>query len=279
MIVEIWDFGVWDLELGFLFTVHCIIVFVSRSSTLYRLQAIDTELDLRRAQLAEVDAKLSNSPAVQKAQAALNAALAHLAEARKKAKDIDDENQSLAAKIAEVEGQLYGGKVTNPRELKDLQADVDSLKKRRSAFDDQQLAAMEAVEAAEAAEAAARESLAAAEAVRAAEQTDLVRDKGAVEALVAKASGEREAAVSNINPDDLALYDSLRPRKRRLAVSLLENGVCNGCGEAPSSARIQAIRQSENLVRCSNCDRILHAGQKVDYNLKQGGEDEMIFRW
>ncbi len=264
---------------GFLFTVHCIIIPVSRSSTLYRLQTIDTELDLRRAQLAEADAKLADSPAVKKAQAALAAAQSQAAAARNKAKEIEAENQSLAAKIAEVEEQLYGGKVKNPRELKDLQADAESLKRRRSALDDQQLAAMEAVEAAEAGEAAARESLAAVEATRAIEQSDLLRDKGALEALIAKASGEREAALSNVNPDDLALYDSLRQRKRGLGVSLLENGACSGCGEAPSSARIQAMRQGNDLVRCSNCDRILHAGQKVDYNLKEGGEDEMIFRW
>ncbi|MEK7786995.1 MAG: hypothetical protein AAB658_16450, partial [Chloroflexota bacterium] len=90
---------------------------MSRSSTLYRLQTIDTELDLRRAQLAEADAKLADSPAVKKAQAALTAAQANVAAARHKAKEIEAENQSLAAKIAEVEEQLYGGKVTNPREL------------------------------------------------------------------------------------------------------------------------------------------------------------------
>ncbi len=267
------EIGIWDL--GF----DCIIVPVSRSSALYRLQTIDTELDLRRAQLAEADAKLADSPAVRKTQAVLTTAQANVAAARQKAKAIEDESQTLAAKIAEVEEQLYGGKIKNPRELKDLQDDAESLKRRRSALDDQQLAAMEAVEAAEAGEAAARESLAAAEAARAIEQSDLLRDKGALQALIAKASGEREAALSNVNPDDLALYDSLRQRKRGLGVSLLENGACSGCGEAPSSARIQAMRQGNDLVRCSNCDRILHAGQKVDYNLKEGGEDEMIFRW
>jgi len=251
---------------------------MSRASTLYRLQRIDTELDTRRTQLANVVAKLASNPAVQKAQAALAATEAHLAAARKKAKAFADDSQSLGDKIAELETQLYGGKVTNPRELTDLQADAESVKRHRSSVDDEQLTAMEAVEAAEAETAKAREALAAAEAARANEQTDLLRDKGAVEALLAKAEGEREAAVNGMDSTDLAMYDALRPRKRGVAVALLEDGVCTACGEAPSSSRVQAVRQGNDLVRCSNCDRILCAGQNAGYD-QAPSDDDIISRW
>jgi predicted nucleic acid-binding Zn-ribbon protein len=251
---------------------------MSRASSLYRLQRIDTELDTRRAQLAEVNVKLAGSPAVQKAQTALAEAEAALAEARRKAKALADNSQSLADKIAEIESQLYGGKITNPRELKDLQADAESIKRRRSGVDDEQLAAMEAVEAAEARAAKAREALAAAEAARAEEQTNLLRDKGAIEALIAKAEGEREAALNGIDAADLAAYDALRPRKRGVAVALLEDGACTACGEAPSSSRIQAVRQGNDLVRCSNCDRILCAGQNAGFDTSVS-DDDIISRW
>lgn len=251
---------------------------MSRASALYQLQRIDIELDTRRAQLAEVNAKLASSPAVQKARAAFDAAQAALDAARKKAKAFADDSQGLADKIAEIESQLYGGKITNPRELKDLQAESESITRRRSGVDDEQLAAMEAAEAAEAGTAKARETLAAVEAARAEEQQDLLRDKGAVEALIAKAEGEREAAVSSVTPEDLATYDALRPRKRGIAVALLEDGVCKACGEAPSSSRIQAVRQGSDLVRCSNCDRILFAGQGAGFD-SNISDDDILSRW
>ena len=122
---------------------------MSRSSTLYRLQRVDSQLDARQAQLAVLNARLASSPAVQKAQADLAAAQARVAEARGKAKTLEQDSQGLAEKIREVEEQLYGGKVTNPRELIDFQAEAESLQRNRSGADDKQLAAIEAAHARE----------------------------------------------------------------------------------------------------------------------------------
>src|SRR3972149_4183611 len=99
--------------------------------------------------MANLDARLASSPAVQKAQAELAASQARVAEARGKAKTLEQDSQGLAEKIREVEEQLYGGKVTNPRELIDFQAEAVSLQRKRSGVDDKQLAAIEAAEAAE----------------------------------------------------------------------------------------------------------------------------------
>ena len=251
---------------------------MSRASALYRLQKIDTELDQRRAQLAEVNAQLASDPAGQRAQADLAAAQAELSVARRAAKALDDENQSLSAKIKENENRLYGGKVRNPRELQDLQADVASLKKHRDALDDQQLAAIDVMEAAERKEAEAQKTLGSVEAARAEERRDLLKDKGAVESLITKLEGEREAGLITINAEDRATYDTLRKQKRT-AVVLLADGSCSICGVAPSSSRVQAARAGGELVRCGNCDRILYAEQGKGHVDTDDKEDEMIQRW
>ncbi len=251
---------------------------MSRTSALYRLQKIDTELDQRRAQLAEVSAQLASDPAVQQAQADLTAAQAELAVARRAAKALDDENQSLSAKIKENENRLYGGKVRNPRELQDLQADIASLKKHRDALDDQQLAAIDVMEAAERKEAEAQKTLESVETARAEERRDLLKDKGAVESLIAKLDGEREAALITINSEDRATYDTLRKQKRTAVVGLAD-GSCSICGVAPSSSRVQAARAGGELVRCGNCGRILYAEQGKGHVDTDDKEDEMIQRW
>ena len=251
---------------------------MSRASALYRLQKIDTELDQRRAQLAEVNAQLASDPAVQKAQADLAAAQAELAVARRAAKALDDENQSLSAKIKENENRLYGGKVRNPRELQDLQADIASLKKHRDTLDDQQLAAIDVMEAAERKEAEAQKTLESVEIVRAEERRDLLKDKSVVESLITKLDGEREAALITINGEDRTTYNTLRKQKRT-AVVLLADGSCSICGVAPSSSRVQAARAGGELVRCGNCDRILYAEQGKGHVDTDDKEDEMIQRW
>lgn len=251
---------------------------MSRASVLYRLQKIDVELDKHRAQLAEVNARLASNPAVQQAQADLAAAQSSLASARRAAKTLDDENQSLSARMKEVEDRLYGGKVRNPRELQDLQNDSGALQRQRDGLDEKQLGAMDVVEAAERQEATARATLAEAEAARAIEQSDLVRDKDAVEALLDKGEGEREAALISVNPDDLSTYDTLR-RQKRIAVGLLVDGTCTACGVAPSSSRVMAARAGGELVRCGNCGRILFAEHGVGHIDTDDKEDEMIQRW
>lgn len=254
---------------------------MSRASALYRLQKVDSELDQRQSRLSEIADRLASSSAVQKAQAEFAAAQAAAAAARRRAKALDDENKSLTAQIKEIEERLYGGRVRNPRELQDLQAEAESLKRRRESLDEDQLAALDEAESAEEKEASAREALAAAEAARASEAGDLLREEEAIEALIAKLEGEREVAVASVQADDLAAYDSLRKRKRGTAVALLTDGACSACGVAPSSSRIQAARHAGagELVRCGNCERILYAEQGESYSETGSREDETITRW
>ncbi len=251
---------------------------MSRVSALYRLQKVDIELDRLRALLAEAESKLAANPLVQKAQAELSAAQEALAAARRYAKSLDDENKAHSTKVKEAEERLYGGKVRNPRELQELQADIAALKRKRDTLDEQQLAAMDAVEAAEKNESTAKAALEAAQAARAEETGSLLKDKGAVEALIAKLDGEREAALISVNAEDRATYDTFRQQKR-IAISPLVDGSCSLCGVAPSSSRVQAARAGGDLIRCNNCGRILYAEQGKGHVDTGDKEDEMIQRW
>ncbi len=251
---------------------------MSRSSALYQLQRADTELDAQNAQLAKINAKLANDPVVQKAQARHDEAQAAVAEARRAAKHFEAETQLLSAKIAEVEASLYGGQVTNPRELADFQADAEALKRQKSALETEQLTALEAQEAAEKREQAARAELDAAQLAWSDESRVLLEQKEALAKILAINEEARLAAVQSVRADDLAMYDSLRGRKR-IAVALLDDGVCTGCGMAPSSSRIQAARRGGDIVTCSNCDRILYAEHAKAFSDGRSKEDEMISRW
>src|SRR3970282_1189282 len=137
---------------------------MSRASQLFRLQEIALELDTHRARLETIAEALQGSPTVQAAYRRMDEADGQLAAGRVGARSLEYDNQALSEKIAEVEKRLYSGAVTHPKELQDLQKDIESLKHRRATLEEKQLEALIKAEAAEAQKLAAQTDLQRAEA-------------------------------------------------------------------------------------------------------------------
>ncbi len=232
---------------------------MSRASQLFRLQEIDLELDTHRARLETIAEALQGSPTVQAAYRRMVEADGQLAAARVDVRSLEYDNQSLNEKITEVEKHLYGGAVTNPKELQDLERDIESLKHRRATLEEKQLEALIKAEAAEALKVAAQTDLQHAEAEAAKLNSHLLDEQTGWLARVQRLEGEREAIYAGVAADDQETYEHLRRSKNGRPVSRLEDGVCTACGVAPSSVRSQNARQGGELVRCGNCDRILYA--------------------
>lgn len=232
---------------------------MSRVSQLFRLQEIDLELDAHRARLKTIVEALSGSPAVQAAYRRMVEADGQLAAARVDARALEYDNQALSEKIAEVEKRLYSGTVTNPKELQDLQKDLESLKHRRAALEEKQLDALIKAEAAEAQKMAAQTDLQHVEEAATKTNSHLLDEQTNLLARVSQLEGEREAIQASVPADHRETYERLRRSKNGRPVSRLEDGVCTACGVAPSSARIQNARQGNEIIRCGNCDRILYA--------------------
>lgn len=217
-------------------------------------------MDAQQARLAELNRLLTHHPE-------LDAARAEEASARQRQEDAladvaraETETRAQQQKISQADQTLYGGNVRNPKELQDLQQETASLRKFQTTLDDRQLLAMEALEETESATARAHAAVLALEKTRA-DQEALWRAEGAqVQTQVEKFSIQREAAVVAVEPDDLALYQTLRKSKHGLAVARLESDSCSGCGVAPSTSRLDAARSCQDIVQCGNCGRILYLG-------------------
>jgi predicted nucleic acid-binding Zn-ribbon protein len=231
---------------------------MSRVSALFRLQEIDLDLDACRAQLAEIDRALSGSPAVQAARSRLLSAESRQKGARVVLQEIELETGSISDKIREAEQRLYGGSVRNPKELQDLQADVESLKRRLAAAEERQLNALIESEVAETEAAGLRTELEQAETAAAREHNALHSQHEFIRARQDKLQVEREAAVAPVPAADRQLYERLRQTKHGRALAQLADGSCAACGIAPSSQVRQEARRGADLVRCPGCDRILY---------------------
>jgi predicted nucleic acid-binding Zn-ribbon protein len=168
--------------------------------------------------------------------------------------------QALNEKIAEVEKRLYSGAITNPKELRDLEQDLASLRRRREAIEEQELEAMIAAESAEGQMVASETELQQAEAAALQTQGALLDERQHLQTRAAQLGGEREAVNGSISAEDQILYVRLRQSKHGRALAKLAEGSCSACGEEVSSSHLQEVRRGATLVRCGCCERILYAG-------------------
>ena len=174
-------------------------------------------------------------------------------------KDVELEADDLKAKIAPQETKLYSGAIKNPKELKDLQADIDQLKRHLSAVEDRDLEALSAVEAAESEARAAAAELAAMEAAWREEQAELTRaDRPARrgDRRVRAGAGRdgrrrRPGAVADLRP-------AAKAHQGR-GVAKLDRNLCLGCRISLPTSIVNRARAGSTLVQCPNCERILVA--------------------
>ena len=226
---------------------------------LYKLQQVDIALARAIAHRQGLDDGAAQ-------RAALEAATGHLAGVtdqvhadQAKLKALDLEIRSLESKRAQVEADMYSGRVRNPKELSAMQDDVAAIARATSALEDAVLALYERAEQLEADVAGANRDLVAL-------RTDAERQARVYEEAVA--AGDREIAsleserselAGGIDEDVLRRYERLRPVKGGLAVvAVRADGTCDGCHVTVPERVVSRLRHDPDRVQtCDGCGRIL----------------------
>lgn len=230
---------------------------VRQASLLYHLQTIDLAIAQRQGRLKEIEAVLGQNDAVRDATRGLETAEQTLAPWQTRSRNLDLEIKSVAQKAQTTEQTLYSGRISNPKELSDMQTEIASLKKRQGQLEDELLEAMLHVEEGQNSVADAQLALKSAQAAFAGSQTDLLAEKQRFEDELSKYKGQRQQAATGIDKAALAKYEALRPKKRGQAVALLNGDSCSVCGVEQTSQIAQQVRQGNQLVYCASCGRIL----------------------
>jgi predicted nucleic acid-binding Zn-ribbon protein len=233
---------------------------MSRTSSLYALQRIDFrshEISVRQHQISAI---LEESERVGRAQAHVDQAQSELVAARAKTHAAEQEVASQKAKIDRNQNALYGGSVQNPKELRDLQLESQSLQRHLDTLEDQLLEWMLQLEEVEGKYQGAREDLDVAVSETQAQHKDLLEERQRLEAEVERLMAEREAALASVGPEELAQYEKIKQNVGPMAMALLDEGACSACGLALPGSEEQRVRGGDELVRCRQCGRILYAG-------------------
>ena len=171
---------------------------------------------------------------------------------------LETEITQIDEKVTHEQGRLYSGELSNPKELSNIQAELDALRRRKSHLEDQELEVMERREGIEK------------------EHGDLFTSLSELDAKIADATARRDAAsveieneltrlteeraqiVPTLHAEAIELYEDIRARRGGVAVGELKNGVCSACGLPLSPMQRDEIKRgTDPIIRCENCRRLL----------------------
>jgi uncharacterized protein len=178
--------------------------------------------------------------------------------AREQRKADADVEQVKARRVRDRE-RVEGGLVSDPKQLQAIQHEIQTLDRRISDLEDEELAVMERLEAAQQSLDRLSGELAAVEA----EGTEALKARDAATADIssreADARAEREKIAAEVPSDLLSLYERLRAQLGGVGVGALRQGRCLGCQLAVGSADLarMASAHDDEVLRCEECNRIL----------------------
>ena len=230
---------------------------MTQAEALYHLQEFDLIIAQSQKRLAEIAVALSNNQILIEAKNQVQTAQNTLAPLQTKTRNLELEIQSNTEKIHSTDEQLYSGRVRNPKELQEMQQEIQSLKNRNLELEDVLLDAMLNVENAQA---ELHQQQAALEQLTADWESDhqhLLDEQNKLQAEVEKQRQKREGALPPITPETLKVYNTLRPRKNNQPVALLIGGSCSVCRVEQDMAIIGEVRKGQKLTYCVSCGRIL----------------------
>lgn len=221
--------------------------------------------DVALNQLAHRRRTLPEAAAVEAAEQAERNLSADVVRAETEVRDLSREVKRLESDVDTVrqraardQQRMDSGSAT-PKEITGLQHELESLTRRQTDLEDQELELMERLEAAEATLATAQQGLVQAREAR--ERAEQLRD----DALADIADGTqrhesaRAAVAGALSAPLITLYDRIRTQTGGTGAAMLRARACQGCRIELNGRELAAVRNADphEVVRCENCGRIL----------------------
>jgi predicted nucleic acid-binding Zn-ribbon protein len=177
---------------------------------------------------------------------------------QREVKRLEGDVETVRARAAKDQKLLDSGSVA-AKQMTDLQHELQSLTRRQSDLEDQELELMETLETAEAALRTAQEGRDKARADL--ERAEQLRDDALADITDSAHRHEaaRAAVAGAISAPLLTLYDRVRTQTGTTGAAMLQARQCQGCRLELYGNQLTAVRNADphEVVRCENCGRIL----------------------
>lgn len=226
------------------------------------LQKVDSHLDQLAHQLrtmpelAALTTLAERRTDVAASQGQAQTTVEDLARAQRKA---DADVEQVKTRRTRNQERIDAGLVSDPKQLSAMQHELQTLDRRISDLEDEELEVMEQLEEAQAALVSLTEELNAIEKEGAALTQTRDEKSASISAEQTDLRSERETLATELPGDLLALYDKLRDQLGGVGVGALQHGRCGGCQLNVGAADLARMAQapSDEVMRCEECNRIL----------------------
>jgi predicted nucleic acid-binding Zn-ribbon protein len=172
---------------------------------------------------------------------------------------VDADVEQVKARRTRDRDRMDQGLIANPKDLARMQGELESLERRITTLEDEELEVMARLEDAQKDLDSFTAQVTAADERLAALTSALDEKLAALDAELAGLDAERSPAAGGLPGDLLGLYDKLREAKGGVGAAELRARQCGGCRLTLDAHEIGEIRAlpDDAVVRCEECQRIL----------------------
>lgn len=226
-------------------------------AALWAVQQVDLQLAGLRTERAALDDGTALREETEAARHAAGDAAARLHAAQATLRDQELQLATADTKKKKAEGDLYGGRVSNPKELAGLEEELAGLARTRDHLEDRILGLFDEVETLKR-EAAERQAAARALEERlAAHVAAYERDRGRIDAAIAAREAERAGLAAAVEPRLLKKYEGIAAQEGGVGMVAIVGGFCGGCRNDVPARFVSRVRGGD-VVTCERCHRILY---------------------
>ena len=172
---------------------------------------------------------------------------------------VDADVEQVKARRDRDRSRIDQGMITNPRDLERMQHEMESLERRITTLEDEELEVMARLEDAQRTLDDLTAQLADTDTRN--DRLEQARDAkyAGIDAELAELASRRGPVVAGLPGDLVALYDRLRAAKNGVGAAALRARQCGGCMLSLDNAEIVKIRAAadDEVLRCEECQRIL----------------------
>lgn len=235
---------------------------MSNLEPLLDLQELDTKLGQlahRRASLPERDLVAQAEKVLETAGRQVADQAIVVADRDRERRRVEDQLTTAEAKATDIDKRMYGGTVSNARELQDLQTELESLRRHISTVEDEAFLTLEQAEEAQSRLTELEAMRAEIDDRRTAAEMALTAAAAEIDAEAAEVEARRSALNATISPELVDEYERLRASLAGVAVARLVANRCEGCHLTLPAVEIDRIRHlpPDEKVYCDECGRLL----------------------
>jgi predicted nucleic acid-binding Zn-ribbon protein len=172
---------------------------------------------------------------------------------------LENDVEQVRSRMARDQQRLDTGAVSSPKELENLQSEIESLHRRQADLEDGVLEVMEQREAVQERLSALRRQHAETSAAHEAASARRDASYAEIDEESGRASKERAAIAAELPSDLVGLYESIRGSHGGVGAAALHRGRCEGCHLQLNKTDLVVLRDAppDAVLRCEECRRIL----------------------